>query len=182
VKRIYPADTACILCVKRRWVLYGELQDPHKEFFVKLNDSGEVRNIWRDTYALQHTMIPAYFSHTMAHKILSIGKSINFIRLCLQKLPRLTARDEAIDAGKSNALAGGAVRKSLRAANKSKVLGPYGQVRTLGEEAPADVDDGSSAAPREDNSLAQMAHGQTARKCSLPIASASTPAEECSLL
>jgi len=81
-----------------RWVLYGELQDPHKEFFVVLNPATTVRNIWRETYVLQHTMLPAYFSHNLAQKILLIGKSINFIRLCLQKMPRVTAKDEEIDA------------------------------------------------------------------------------------
>lgn len=122
---------------------------------MKLNDSGDVRNIWRDTYSLQHAMIPAYFSHTMAHKILSIGKSINFIRLCLQKLPRLTARDEAIDASKSNPSAAAKVRKSLRAVNKNKVLGPYGQVRTLGEE-PVGAEEDGSAVGQDDQSLAQL--------------------------
>ena len=79
-------------------MLYGELQDPHKEFFVVLNPATTVRNIWRETYVLQHTMLPAYFSHNLAQKILLIGKSINFIRLCLQKMPRVTAKDEEIDA------------------------------------------------------------------------------------
>mmetsp|Transcript_28637 Transcript_28637/g.49123 ORF Transcript_28637/g.49123 Transcript_28637/m.49123 type:complete len:235 (+) Transcript_28637:1211-1915(+) len=46
---------------------------------------------------LQHTMLPANFSHNLAQKILLIGKSINFIRLCLQKMPRVTAKDEEID-------------------------------------------------------------------------------------
>ena len=91
-----PRNISSIL--PSRWVLYGELQDPHKEFFVVLNPAITVRNIWRETYVLQHTMLPAYFSHNLAQKILLIGKSINFIRLCLQKMPRVTAKDEEIDA------------------------------------------------------------------------------------
>lgn len=85
-------------------MLYGELQDPHKEFFVVLNPATSVRNIWRETYVLQHHMLPAYFSHSLAQKILLIGKSINFIRLCLQKMPRVTAKDEEIDAKRNGTL------------------------------------------------------------------------------
>lgn len=148
-------------------MLYGELQDPHKEFFVMLNASASVRNIWRDTYALQYHMLPAYFSHTMAHKILLIGKSINFIRLCLQKLPRVTAKDEQIHADKSDKgenKGEKGVRKSYRGVNKSKVLGMYGQVHTVGEEneevPPLDEDVGSVVVV-EDTSLARMAAAGT---------------------
>lgn len=146
-----------------RWVLYGELQDPHKEFFVMLNGNNNVRNIWRDTYVLQQSMLPSYFSRTLAHKILLIGKSINFIRLCLQKMPRVTAKDEEIDAkrnGTSTTSPG--VRKSLRGVNKGKSLGLHGQIITQGEESVFFPDDDASmAASVPDDSLMQLVPSST---------------------
>jgi hypothetical protein len=118
-------------------VLYGELQDPHSEFFVLLNANGaaSVRNVWRDTYKLQTTMLPCFISHSLATKILIIGKSINFIRLCLQKLPRETSdgAEKGTKKGSSKQLVtSSSGRKSFRNINKSKTLGIGAQVLTDG--------------------------------------------------
>lgn len=138
-------------------MLYGELQDPHKEFFVVLNTSTAVRNIWRETYILQGRMLPAYFSSALAQKILLIGKSINFIRLCLQKLPRVTARDEEIDAKRNGTASSSSsdVRKSYRGTNKGKSLGLHGQIVTEGEEASDFIpsEEGAPGTGAEDKSL-----------------------------
>lgn len=125
-----------------------------------LNGNNNVRNIWRDTYILQHSMLPAYFSHTLAHKILLIGKSINFVRLCLQKLPRVTAKDEEIDAKRNGTSIGTGVRKSYRGVNKGKSLGLHGQIVTAGEDSvffPEDGDgDADAASIAPDDTLMQM--------------------------
>lgn len=131
-----------------------------------LNANNIVRNIWRDTYVLQQNMLPSYFSHALAHKILLIGKSINFIRLCLQKMPRVTAKDEEIDA-KRNGTSGTSttspgVRKSYRGVNKGKSLGLHGQIITAGEESAFfPDDDGSVGASVPDESLMQLVPSST---------------------
>ncbi|KAI8049629.1 Spc98 family-domain-containing protein [Syncephalis plumigaleata] len=67
----------------QRWIYEGELEDPHQEFFVICNeaitDDGEV-DIWRDRYTIQSSMIPGFIHSSLAHKIYSVGKSLNFIR------------------------------------------------------------------------------------------------------
>lgn len=40
--------------------------------------------LWTDKYKLEHIMIPAFFSNTLARQILQTGKSVNFIRKCCQ--------------------------------------------------------------------------------------------------
>jgi hypothetical protein len=75
-----------------RWVLFGDLKDPYQEFFVsKRVGSTSVDetkfNIWLDAYHLRQSMLPAFLSLHLATKILVIGKSINFIRLCRAKRP-----------------------------------------------------------------------------------------------
>jgi len=127
---------------------------------VALNPSTAVRNIWRETYVLQHTMLPAYFSSSLAHKILLIGKSINFIRLCLQKLPRVTAKDEEIDAKRNGTSTSTDARKSYRGVNKGKSLGLHGQIITAGEENSDFVaGDEDEKMAIEDDSLVQLLAG-----------------------
>ncbi|KAJ1441455.1 Spc98 family-domain-containing protein, partial [Ochromonadaceae sp. CCMP2298] len=68
VERVITAVCAPLYTMLARWVLYGELADPHREFFVFQNGGQNGR-------------------------VLLIGKSINFIRLCLQQLPRVANAD-----------------------------------------------------------------------------------------
>ncbi|RKP25210.1 Spc98 family-domain-containing protein [Syncephalis pseudoplumigaleata] len=68
----------------QRWIYEGELEDPHQEFFVACNEAaadeeGEI-DIWRDRYTIRTSMIPEFINHSLAHKIYSVGKSLNFIR------------------------------------------------------------------------------------------------------
>jgi gamma-tubulin complex component 3 len=86
----------------RRWILEGELSDAHGEFFVVVvadpqgresrrerapglgaphaQDSDE--SLWHHRYALRPGMIPRFLPEALAHKILVLGKSINFMRRC----------------------------------------------------------------------------------------------------
>ena len=77
-----------------RWVLHGELHDTCKEFFVGCKTAsssqaaGNTGNMWLDTYFLRPSMVPTFLSRILAERALVIGKSINFIRLCIHKCPR----------------------------------------------------------------------------------------------
>lgn len=74
------------------WLLYGQLEDVHKEFFIqKSNDdsddlgisvdgmnsgTSEVKftNMWN--YDIQIDMLPSYIRSTLASKILAIGQTV----------------------------------------------------------------------------------------------------------
>ncbi|CAG8501787.1 10373_t:CDS:10 [Ambispora gerdemannii] len=63
-----------------RWIYEGELEDPFEEFFVKCDDDVEEEKLWQLKYSIRSDMQPTFISTTLAKKIFSIGKSLNFIR------------------------------------------------------------------------------------------------------
>ncbi|CAG8441389.1 8353_t:CDS:10 [Ambispora leptoticha] len=63
-----------------RWIYEGELEDPFEEFFVKCDDDVEEEKLWQSKYSIRSDMQPTFISTTLAKKIFSIGKSLNFIR------------------------------------------------------------------------------------------------------
>lgn len=83
-----------------RWVLHGEIVDPQGEFFVSKNNhpdgsrgyrsasksqhSVSADFLWHHYYKLNMPMLPTFISAKLAHKILVVGKSINFMKACLQ--------------------------------------------------------------------------------------------------
>jgi Gamma tubulin complex component N-terminal len=73
-------------------VLHGELHDSCKEFFVGCKSAssqpGSIGNMWLDTYYMRPAMLPTFLSRALAERALVIGKSINFIRLCIHKCPK----------------------------------------------------------------------------------------------
>jgi gamma-tubulin complex component 3 len=81
-----------------RWILYGDLQDPYEEFFVGIhrNTASMTFNVWLDTYYLRNAMLPSFIPLSLAIRILVIGKTINFIRLCMASLPKKTAEKVSI--------------------------------------------------------------------------------------
>jgi hypothetical protein len=87
-------------------------------------------------------MLPTFLSSLLAHKILVIGKSINFIKLCIQRLPKKdsanNARDRADGAARNNK------RRSLREINRSKKLTTGGRVAVDSTQDGASVDEGDS--------------------------------------
>ncbi|XP_013112399.1 gamma-tubulin complex component 3 [Stomoxys calcitrans] len=77
-----------------KWLLEGEICDPHGEFFIEcLVEVGPDR-LWHDKYRVRSSMLPNFVSSDMAHKILVTGKSINFLcEICQDKHP-VKGRDE----------------------------------------------------------------------------------------
>uniref|UniRef100_A0A1A9W8N5 Gamma-tubulin complex component n=1 Tax=Glossina brevipalpis TaxID=37001 RepID=A0A1A9W8N5_9MUSC len=71
-----------------KWLLEGEICDPHGEFFIEcLLEVGPDR-LWYDKYRVRSTMLPNFVTTDLAHKILVTGKSINFLcEICQDKEP-----------------------------------------------------------------------------------------------
>ena len=62
-----------------RWLLDGTLEDPYNEFFIHGEASVQGEDIWHRKYSIRVAMIPKFLSLSWAKKILSTGKSINFL-------------------------------------------------------------------------------------------------------
>lgn len=107
------------------WVLHGEIHDTHTEFFVQptktpQNKGQNKGNPWHDNYSLISALIPSFLSVSLAQKMLNIGRSINYLKLCLH-------RPALVDHNKNRNL-GGVGRRSFRQINKQKKLTLYGRV------------------------------------------------------
>ncbi|XP_053948328.1 gamma-tubulin complex component 3 isoform X1 [Anastrepha ludens] len=76
------------------WLLEGEINDPHGEFFIEcLAEVGPDR-LWHDKYRVRTAMLPNFVSTEMAHKILVTGKSINFLCEICEDNRAVKGRDE----------------------------------------------------------------------------------------
>ncbi|KAF8949032.1 Gamma-tubulin complex component 3 [Haplosporangium gracile] len=64
----------------QRWIYEGELEDPRTEFFIAVNLDVEEEDMWQSKYFIREEMLPAFIGMPLAKKILSIGKSLNFLR------------------------------------------------------------------------------------------------------
>jgi hypothetical protein len=61
-------------------MLYGDLQDPYKEFFVDIIEDVSNDEIWTNRYVLILNNVPNFFNKNVTKKIFEIGKCVNFIR------------------------------------------------------------------------------------------------------
>ena len=64
----------------RRWVLHGELHDPHHEFFVETRPV-PLHKLWHERYVLVEAMLPCFLSRALGEQVLLVGKAVGFIRL-----------------------------------------------------------------------------------------------------
>jgi hypothetical protein len=127
VQRIMDSVCSPIFSMLIRWLINGEIHDHCKEFFIGQNPSSMIRNNWKDLFYLRFHQIPIFISSLLVEKIVNIGKSITFIKLCLEKLPKAIYYQSTTSKGNG-------IRKSYRLINKSKKLGLYGKVMDEDEE------------------------------------------------
>ena len=67
------------------WITQGEIRDPFHEFFITENPSIGKDDLWTKKYSLILDQIPCFFPKKLVDKILLIGKSINFLKICCKK-------------------------------------------------------------------------------------------------
>jgi len=67
----------------RQWVILGDLQDPFDEFFI-LEEQVANEKLWTQKYKLRLKMMPVFIEKKLGKNIVSIGKTINFIRVCCE--------------------------------------------------------------------------------------------------
>lgn len=118
----------------RRWVLEGELLDAYGEFFVVAvkgggggegwGEGGSDESLWHHCYALRPGMVPRFLPPSLAHKILVLGKSINFMRHCCHD-----QEWRSLPSSSSSSAAGTAARHARRAAEDTDFS--YANVDTL---------------------------------------------------
>ena len=82
IARILREVSSPILSMVKQWMIEGEINDPHREFFVEWDPLVGDDRLWTEKYRLNYIMIPAFLTNELAHKILLTGKAVNFIRRC----------------------------------------------------------------------------------------------------
>lgn len=141
-----PLYTMCI-----RWILHGELQDPHHEFFIVAaagtSATNPAKNPWRDAYFLRPQLLPCFLPRPLAEKMLNIGRSINFLKMCFQRLPKEKQQHQAYQKMMMKMTGHGArAKRSFRAMNKQKKLTTYGRVVDELDDDAATLDGGGGGA------------------------------------
>lgn len=63
-----------------KWLIEGEINDPHAEFFIEVLPEVGTDRLWNDKYRVRESMLPCFISAELAQKILITGKSINFLK------------------------------------------------------------------------------------------------------
>lgn len=78
------------------WLLEGEINDPHGEFFIEtLPDVGADR-LWSDKYRVRRAQLPSFVAAELANMVLVTGKSVNFLReVCRDQTP-VRGREELL--------------------------------------------------------------------------------------
>lgn len=80
LSKVLEETSKPLFIIIKNWLLYGELQDPHKEFFVDINEDVQDDDIWNSRYILNCYNVPNFFNRSISEKIFEIGKCVNFIR------------------------------------------------------------------------------------------------------
>ena len=61
---------------------WGQLNDPFHEFFIIKRENVKLKDIWKKKYVLVRKYIPIFINKNLAKQIYSIGRNLNFIRVC----------------------------------------------------------------------------------------------------
>lgn len=76
------------------WLLEGEIEDPHHEFFIEEIKEVSSDRLWHHKYRVVQSRLPVFVSKQLARNILVPGKSINFLReVCEDRTP-IKGREE----------------------------------------------------------------------------------------
>lgn len=94
VNQMLSAVCGPLLKMLSKWMLEGELNDPHAEFFVEgLPDVG-LERLWSEKYRVRKAMLPSFISAELADNIVVTGKSVNFLREVCGDESTVKGRDE----------------------------------------------------------------------------------------
>lgn len=94
VNQMLSAVCGPLLKMLSKWMLDGELNDPHGEFFVEgLPDVG-LERLWSHKYRVRDAMMPCFISSELAENIVVTGKSVNFLREVCGDETTVKGRDE----------------------------------------------------------------------------------------
>ncbi|XP_056443702.1 gamma-tubulin complex component 3 [Gadus macrocephalus] len=100
VQHILSLVSHPILNFLYRWIYDGELEDTYHEFFVASDPNVKTDRLWHDKYSLRKSMIPSFITMDQSHKVLLIGKSINFLhQVCHDRTPpgKITPASKSAD-------------------------------------------------------------------------------------
>ncbi|KAJ3584845.1 hypothetical protein NHX12_015340, partial [Muraenolepis orangiensis] len=103
VQHILSLVSHPILNFLYRWIYDGELEDTYHEFFVASDPNVKTDRLWHDKYSLRKSMIPSFITMDQSHKVLLIGKSINFLhQVCHDRTPpgKITPASKSTDTPK----------------------------------------------------------------------------------
>lgn len=106
VQHILSLVSSPILTFLCRWIYDGELEDTYHEFFVASDPNVKTDRLWHDKYSLRKSMIPSFITMDQCHKVLLIGKSINFLhQVCHDRTPpcKITPNSRFADSPKDAA-------------------------------------------------------------------------------
>ena len=82
VNRLTVKLLAPLRVMLRRWVTTGELEDPHHELFIQQDPTVPNEQLWGQRYSIREAMLPSFVPLETAVKLLKVGRSLNFIRVC----------------------------------------------------------------------------------------------------
>lgn len=81
--RILPKVVKPFFDILNKWVLCGQLVDPHHEFFVRkghrASNSPAITSLWEGNFFLEYKYLPDYIPKRIAEQIFQIGKTLHFI-------------------------------------------------------------------------------------------------------
>jgi len=118
--------------------------DPYLEFFVRYDPTCPVASLWQEAYHLRKAMLPSFISSEVASNIVLIGKSINFIRLCITEGSSGRRRAGRAGVGTSRWGSGKPTAPGSGAAERSDRVGAETGRRAGGRESVLDDSDGLS--------------------------------------